>query len=153
MSRRARELAILDLVVAEVVSNQADLVKLLHARGFEVTQATVSRDIKRLGLGKRPSHRGGYRYAAPGNASMSQQRLETQLRRACEQYLTKIDTGDSLLVLKTLSGRANAVAVALDECGLSEIVATLAGDDTILIVARDRHDRAQLLERFGEMLS
>ena len=153
MSRRARELAILDLVEEEVVANQTDLVKLLHLRGFEVTQATVSRDIKRLGLIKRPARRGGYRYAAPGSSGPSQQRLERQLSRACEQYVTRIDTGDSLMVLKTLTGRANAVAVALDECGLSEVVGTLAGDDTILIIARDGADRGKLVKMFEEILA
>ncbi|MEE2777728.1 MAG: arginine repressor [Acidobacteriota bacterium] len=151
MSQRAREHAILEIVEDSVVANQSSLVERLRDRGFDVTQATVSRDVKRLGLVKRPARRGGYRYAAPGTGGPSQQRLERQLSRACEQYLTKIDTGDSLLVLRTLSGRANAVAVALDECGLPEVVGTLAGDDTILIIARGIEDRAKLRQKLEEI--
>jgi len=137
-----------------VVQNQGVLVDLLHERGIASTQATVSRDVKRLGLIKRPARRGGYRYASPSAPSRgaSEQRTRRQLRSACEQFVTKIDTGESLLVLKTLSGRANAVAVALDECGLSEVVGSLAGDDTIVIVARSTKDRAKLIKLVEEMV-
>ncbi|MDX1385919.1 MAG: arginine repressor [Thermoanaerobaculia bacterium] len=152
MSRRAREHAILEIVDDEVVSNQTTLVELLHRRGFDVTQATVSRDIKRLGLIKRPARRGGYRYAPPGVAGPSPQRAERQLGRACEQFVTKVGTGDALVVLRTLTGRANAVAVALDECGWEEVVGTLAGDDTILVVARDEGNRQALVRRLEKML-
>ena len=152
LSRRAREQAISEIVDDGVVSNQTTLVDLLRERGFEVTQATVSRDIKRLGLIKRPARHGGYRYAAPGTASPSAQRTQRQLRSACEEFVTKIEIGHSILVLKTLNGRANAVAVALDECHLPEVVGTLAGDDTILIVARDGRDRGKLIQMLESMV-
>ncbi len=137
-----------------MVRNQGTLVELLGKRGIDSTQATVSRDVKRLGLIKRPARRGGYRYASPSELvpGVSEQRTRRQLKSACEQFVTKIDTGESLLVLKTLSGRANAVAVALDECGFSEVVGSLAGDDTIVVVARSEKDRAKLIELVEEMV-
>jgi transcriptional regulator of arginine metabolism len=70
----------------------------------------------------------------------------------CEQFVTKIEPGGALLVLKTLSGRANAVAVALDECRLEEIVGTIAGDDTILVIARDQRGRDKVRKLFDEMV-
>ena len=77
---------------------------------------------------------------------MNQKRLEG-LRSAA----TKIDAGDSLLVLRTLSGRANALAVAIDECGIDEVVGTLAGDDTVLLVMRETADRERVREMLEEL--
>lgn len=152
MSQEAREQAILEIVEETVVRNQRELVALLAARGLAVAQATVSRDIKRLGLVKRPARRGGYRYSAPGVPAPTPPRTRRHLRIACEQFVTRIGTGEALLVLKTLTGRANAVAVALDECGLDGVVGTLAGDDTILVVTSDRAARGRLEQQLGAMV-
>ncbi len=101
---------------------------------------------------KRPARRGGYRYASPesfANATANgsgNERSTRELRHACEQFLTKIDDGNSLLVLRTLSGRANALAVAIDECAIDEVVGTLAGDDTVLMVMRETSDRQRVRE-------
>jgi transcriptional regulator of arginine metabolism len=153
VSREAREQAILEIVEETVVRNQKELVLLLAARGIAVGQATVSRDIKRLGLVKRPARRGGYRYSAPGGPAPTPPRTRRHLRIACEQFVTRIGPGEALLVLKTLTGRANAVAVALDECGLDGVVGTLAGDDTILVVASDQAARGRLQEELSAMVA
>jgi transcriptional regulator of arginine metabolism len=152
MSRRLREQAILELIDAAPVGNQDEIVDRLRGRGIQATQATVSRDIKRLGLVKTPAGGGGYRYAAPALRPRSAQRGRRQLKMVCEQFVTKIEPGGALLVLKTLTGRANAVAVALDECRLEEIVGTIAGDDTILVIARDPRDRDKVKKLFEEMV-
>ena len=151
MSRHTREQAILEVIEANVVHNQAQLVGLLQARGIDTSQTTVSRDIKRLGLIKRPA-RGAYRYAAPETVA-GRRRGRQHLRSACEQFLTKISSGESLLVLRTLTGRANALAVAIDECGIAEITGTLAGDDTVLLVMRETKDRVKVREMLEEMVS
>ena len=151
MSRRLREQAILEIVDEKVVRNQAELVRHLSSRGFPIGQATASRDVQRLGLIKRPARRGGYRYASPQSFSGSVANGRSELRQACEQFLTKIDTGESLLVLKTPNGRANALAVAIDECGIDEIVGTLAGDDTVLLIMREKTDRESVRELLEEM--
>ena len=152
MSRRVREQAILELIDAEPVGNQDEIVDRLRGRGIAATQATVSRDVKRLGLVKPPAGGGGYRYAAPAVRPRSPQRGRRQLKMMSEQFLTKVESGGALLVLKTLSGRANALAVALDEARLEEIVGTIAGDDTILVIARDGRDRDKLRKMFVEMV-
>jgi transcriptional regulator of arginine metabolism len=153
VTRRLREQAILELIEAQEVSNQDEIVERLRARNIQATQATVSRDVKRLGLVKTPAGGGGgYRYAAPALRPRSTQRGRRQLKVACEQFLTKVEPGGALLVLKTLSGRANALAVALDECRLDEIVGTIAGDDTILVIARDQRDRDRVKKLFDDMV-
>jgi len=154
MSRRVREQAILELIESEPVSNQDEIVERLRTRGIQATQATVSRDVKRLGLVKAPAGGGiGYRYAAPAlRPRSSVQRGRRQLKLACEQFLTKVEPGGALLVLKTLTGRANALAVALDECRLDGIVGTIAGDDTILVIVRSASDRDKVQKLFGEMV-
>jgi transcriptional regulator of arginine metabolism len=152
VSRRVREQAILELIDAEPVGNQDEIVDRLRRRGITATQATVSRDINRLGLVKTPTGGGEYRYAAPAVRPRSTQRGRRQLKLACEQFLTKIEPGGALLVLKTLSGRANALAVALDEARLDEIVGTIAGDDTILVIARDARDRDTVRKLFEQMV-
>jgi transcriptional regulator of arginine metabolism len=152
VSRRLREQAILDLIEGEPVSNQDTIADRLRERGIQATQATVSRDIKRLGLVKTPAAAGGYRYAAPAIVQRSTQRGRRQLKSACEQFVTKIELGGSLLILKTLNGRANAVAVALDEYQVDGIVGTIAGDDTILVIARNDRDRAKIKKLFDEMV-
>jgi transcriptional regulator of arginine metabolism len=153
LSRRTREQAILELVEEHVVSNQSELVALLRERQIEATQATVSRDIKRLGLIKRPARRGGYRYASPQSVTNSATRGRKQLRTACEQFLTKIDVAESLLILRTPNGRANALAVALDECSIDGVAGTLAGDDTVLVLLHTVADRARVRTMFEEMVS
>ena len=150
-ARRPRQQAILEIIEDSVVQNQAQLVAFLQRRGIAAAQATVSRDIKRLGLIKRPARR-GYRYASPETVS-SRRRGRRQLRQACEQFLTKIDSGDSLLVLRTLTGRANALAVAIDESNIAEITGTLAGDDTVLLVMREAENRAKVRQMLEEMVS
>lgn len=151
MSRRLREQAILEVIDEAVVSNQAQLVEQLAERGFPATQATISRDVKRLGLIKRPARRGGYRYAAASAFASAPSDSRSELRHACEQFLTKISAGSSLLVLRTLSGRANALAVAIDECEVDGVVGTLAGDDTVLLVLSDDDDRSRLEGMFAEL--
>jgi transcriptional regulator of arginine metabolism len=152
VSRRVREQAILELIESEEVSNQDEIVERLRARHIQATLATVSRDVKRLGLVKTQAGGGGYRYAAPAVRPRSTQRGRRQLKVACEQFLTKVEPGGALLVLRTLTGRANALAVALDECRLDEIVGTIAGDDTILVIARDQRDRDKVRKFFEEMV-
>ena len=153
MSRRMREQTILELIEEHVIQNQAQLVSRLQALGIAATQATVSRDIKHLGLIKRQTRGGGYRYASSEMFSQSGRRgPRRQLRNTCAQFLTKISTGDSLLVLKTLTGRANALAVALDESNIAEIAGTLAGDDTILVVTREPGDREKVKAMLEEMV-
>lgn len=155
MNRRSRHRAILEIVHAHPVHSQAELAAELGRRGLQATQATVSRDVRQLGLLKLPVPGGGARYVAPDDLPPPAERLaddrNDSLRDACRQFVTEIDSGAALVVLKTLTGRANAVAVAIDECRFPEIVGTLAGDDTILLIVRRPADRKGVMERFRHL--
>lgn len=144
-SRRARERAILEIIERTPIETQTELVRALHAQGFSVTQATVSRDIQRLGIVKLRRSNGRPRYTtpdAPSSAPVARRLLQTALR----EFATGIEPGDALLAIRTQSGCANAVAVAIDDARIDGIVATVAGDDTIILLTRTAEDRTRILD-------
>ena len=152
MSRRRREQAILKITGSEVVHTQSELVEALRDRGIEVTQSTVSRDIKRLGLVKVPTPEGGYRYAPPEIMRETSPAAEEDLREAFEEFVTGVGTGSAIVSISTPPGSANPVAVAIDDADLSGVVATLAGDDTVFVLVEEERDREHLLQQFREWL-
>src|SRR5918995_4833330 len=129
-----RQSAILDVLEHEAVRSQEQLRQRLAQRGFDVTQATLSRDIKELGLLKRSSD-GAYQpagaEAAPAATPIG------ALGRALSEYLVNIEPVQQLVVLKTGAGQAQLLGLAIDRSRLPEVAGTLAGDDTILIIVRD----------------
>jgi transcriptional regulator of arginine metabolism len=139
-----RQSAILELVDREAITSQGLLRERLKLRGIEATQATLSRDIRDLGLIKRAAD-GAYRRA--GADSRPAGDPEGECRTAVDDYLRRYDVVDQLVVLKTDAGQAQPLAVAIDRAGLSEIVGTIAGDDTILVICRSAPDAAGLSKR------
>ncbi|WP_419950455.1 arginine repressor [Candidatus Palauibacter sp.] len=148
-SRRARERAILRIIEERPIQTQAELVGALASEGVPTTQATLSRDLQRLGIVKLPGEHGP-RYLRPGfeTASPNPRRV---LATALSEFAQEVGPGDALLAIRTLSGCANAVAVAIDESGLDGVVATVAGDDTILVLCRDAEARARLGAEFRSL--
>ena len=156
-TRRDREQAILQILADRDVHTQSELVAELDARGFVVTQATVSRDIQRLGIVKLPSPDGAPRYVPPDEALASRNgsgnggRAREHLAAAVRESVLEVDSGEALLAVRTPPGLANAVAITLDRARIPEILATLAGDDTIFVLTRSTADRRRvrrLLEGF-----
>ena len=141
MNRTARERAILEIVTTHPVATQDELARELGRRGAAVTQATVSRDVKRLGLVKVADRDGAYRYAISNGTSSGTPSSEENLRNAFREFVTGVETGEAYFLVKTLPGRANAVGIAIDEARRSEIAGTIAGDDTILVLVRKARDR------------
>jgi transcriptional regulator of arginine metabolism len=129
-----RQSALLDVVEHEAVRSQEQLRQRLLSRGFDVTQATLSRDIKELGLLKRSSD-GAYQPSGVDNTSQASA-LEA-LARALAEYLVNIEPVQQLVVLKTGAGQAQLLGLTIDRSRLPDVAGTLAGDDTILIIARD----------------
>ena len=124
-------------------ANQEDLLALLHGEGFDVTQATLSRDLKSLGVGKIHDGISGYYYAIPS---------EEQVKESMKQYSQDLLRGwlsvqfsHNLGVVKTLAGHADSVAIALDNLELSGLLGTVAGDDTIILVLDEGTGRDGLL--------
>ena len=135
--------AILDIVGRQPISSQEELVRALGRRGFSVSQATVSRDVRRLGLVKVPLSDGGSHYA-PADQAPSPARRDVD--RAVRQFVTGFDEGDALIVLKTRSGHANALAVVVDQVGWPEVAGTIAGDDTVLVILKSAEDHDRVRE-------
>ena len=144
-----RQALILRLLDQEPVRSQEQLRRSLRAQGVVATQATISRDIKELGLVKRASD-GAYQRASslqpPPNGSA------TLMMRAIAASVTQADRVQQLVVLKTPPGQANATAITIDRTHLPEIVGTIAGDDTILVVLRDPRRAAAFAGRVRDAI-
>jgi transcriptional regulator of arginine metabolism len=146
MSKLIRHKRILELVSETPIGNQEELKRRLLKSGIEVTQATLSRDIKELGLVK-----GATGYAVPG-ADLVPEEPGPSLERLAREFVTEVREAQNLLVLKTSPGSAQPVAVSLDAQEWPEIVGTVAGDDTVLIVAPDVRACVRLADRINQML-
>lgn len=149
--KNRRQSKIWELVAQHEVETQEQLMELLHAEGFKVTQATVSRDIKDLRLAKIPSGKGGYKYSRP--AAVSKGDLLRRARRIFEDYVRGVDFSGSLIMVRTYPGGAHAVAAVIDELEWPEMVGSIAGDDSILIVARAEEEVARPAGPAGEVYS
>jgi transcriptional regulator of arginine metabolism len=145
-----RQSAILDVVEQEAVRSQEQLRQRLAQRGFDVTQATLSRDIKDLGLMKRSSDGA---YQAAGAAAAPTATAIGALGRALAEYLVNIEPVQHLVVLKTGAGQAQLLGLAIDRARLEEVAGTLAGDDTILIIARDPKNAQQVVKKLRDLAS
>ncbi|MEW6769800.1 MAG: arginine repressor [Bacillota bacterium] len=131
-----RQQKILQLVKERPIANQRGLVKALAEAGLKVTQATVSRDIRELGLVK-VSLGGTIRYVTPDSQGKSV-REEERLHRLVRDAVVSLDTSENLVVVKTLPGAAQGVASAVDRAEWPEVIGTVAGDDTFLVVVKPR---------------
>ena len=139
-----RQAVIIEVVDREALHSQEELRRRLHSRGFDATQATISRDIAELGLVKRA---GDGAYQRPGMDATSPEMARTALERAAASFLRRVERVQQLIVLRTGRGQAQALAEALDRAQLHEAVGTIAGDDTVLIIARDSRRAAALVKR------
>lgn len=142
-----RQSVILDVIQREPVRSQEQLRQRVRAAGFDVTQATLSRDIRELGLVKGGAD-GAYQTAA--QAAPNGQTARWLLQRALGEYLTRVDRVQQMVLLRTGPGQAQLLGVALDRAGLPEVVGTIAGDDTILVIAPDARRARALVKRLEE---
>lgn len=143
-----RQSQILDLVDRDAISSQEELRQKLQARGIDATQATLSRDLKQLGLVKRAGD-GAYTRAGTERASHA---VGDQLRKAVSTLVRGLERVDLLMVLRTDPGQAQPLAILFDRSQLPEVAGTIAGDDTILLVCRGTELAAGLEERLGHMV-
>jgi transcriptional regulator of arginine metabolism len=143
-----RQTAIRHLVEREAIRSQEQLRQRLAGRGFVVTQATLSRDIKEIGLVKRASD-GAYH---PAGAEAPPASADTAaLSRALAEYLGSAEPVQQLVVLRTGPGQAQLLALALDRARLPGIVGTIAGDDTVLVIARDPRQAQSVVKRLDRL--
>jgi transcriptional regulator of arginine metabolism len=143
MERSIRLARLRQIIQTRSIDSQERLLQILAQEGFAVTQATLSRDLKALKIGKLPDGKGGYLYtlADGGFNAGSEKSLIADFLRG----FLSIEFSGNQAVIKTLPGHANSVAFALDNLAVREVLGTIAGDDTILIVPRDGVNRRALL--------
>ncbi|MGE5371543.1 MAG: arginine repressor [Solirubrobacterales bacterium] len=145
-----RHMEIISIISSTNIATQDELCEALQRKGFDVTQATVSRDIRELKLIKAPGPN-GYHYAMPGSATQTSS-LE-KMKRLFNDAVVSLDVSENLLVVKTLPGSAQPVASILDHAGIPEILGTVGGDDTVVVVAKPKEAAQMLLERFRAMIN
>jgi len=146
--KQKRHAAILDLITHKEIITQEELANRLRESGFQVTQATVSRDIKELKLTKIPGDGGVYKYAQPKAGTDTPNRQLMILSRS----VYSVNFAQNIVVIKTHAGMAQAAAAVLDSLSMREIVGTLAGDDTIFCATRDEAAAMQLTGRIKSLL-
>ena len=140
--KNARQNKILELIDEYEISTQEALIQKLAEHGFDSTQTTISRDIRQLRLIKGPTGRGTYKYVAPevrhGNDAPGH-------NSALIDAVIKIESAQNIIVVKTMSGMANAIAVCIDSLKINDIIGSVAGDDTVLLVLKTS-EKAEAIE-------
>lgn len=130
-----RQKKIIEIIERTAIGTQEELALELEKIGYEVTQATVSRDIKELGLIKIPAGNNTYKYGIRGDTAIPHN--EERLRRMLQELVIGLDYSENIVVLKTYPGSAQSVASLVDGAKWPEVIGTVAGDDTILLVVKD----------------
>lgn len=139
-----------EILANQEIETQDELVEALRSAGFQATQATVSRDIKELHLIKTPLANGRYKYSLP-----TEQRFNPlqRLKRVLGDHFVHIDHTENLVVMKSMPGTANAVGALIDSLEWTEVMGTICGDDTILIICRTKEQSGEIENRILSMLS
>ncbi len=147
--KKTRHNKIIEIIEQHEVLTQEELAGYLREAGFDVTQATVSRDIRELQLTKMPGENGRQKYVFLRNDTG---RFGDKYIRVLRDSLVSMDIAQNLLVIKTVSGMAMAAAAALDAMKLSQVVGCIAGDDTIFVAVRSAGDSEELIRNLHKML-
>jgi len=145
----SRQSKILEIIETHDIETQDDLANELKNLGFQVTQATVSRDIKEMRLIKVLTQEGRYKYASIREKEGA---INDRFLKIYRNSVISLDYAGNLIVIKTLVGSANAAAVSIDALNIKDIIGTIAGDDTILLIVKDEKKVESILEQFKELL-
>lgn len=149
MSRTGRQLKLIEIINKNEIETQEALAEALRNEGYLVTQATVSRDIKDLGLIKVMTPNKTYKYAQPASTEQKSSGKMLNLFREC---VISIDYAGHLIVIKTVSGGANSAATLVDKLNFPEVMGCVAGDDTILVVIKDQQKIVPIVEKLKSLL-
>ena len=146
--KKARQNKIKDLIKRHDIQTQEEMILKLEESGYPVTQATVSRDIRELGLVKELSKKGIYRYAVP----QSKETVGMRFAPAVTESITSVDYAGNIVVIKTYPGHAGAVATCIDSMNMTEVVGTIAGDDAIFIVVREAEEALGMCNKLKALI-
>jgi transcriptional regulator of arginine metabolism len=145
-----RHIKIREIITGREIETQDELVDALCSAGFIVTQATVSRDIKELQLVKVPLSDGRYKYSLPSDQKYNP---ALKLKRALIDYFGSIDHADNLVVMKSLPGTANTIGELIDNLDWPDVMGTICGDNTVLLICRSKEAGARVVDEILSMLS
>ena len=148
--KNERQERILQIIRENDVETQEELLLHLKKLGISSTQATISRDIKQLHLVKQPTGNGGYKYAV--SSAKVHLNVAEKLRTIFRESITYVDYAQNIVVIKTMAGLANAACAAVDAMEIPEIVGSLAGDDTAILIMRNETAAAELTNELRDML-
>lgn len=149
-SKEYRQRLIEELVESEFISTQAEIAGHLAQRGIRVTQATISRDVNELRLVRLPAGNGQHRYRSTPLAA--QEDVLGELSQRFKLFVRDIDRGENTIVINTDEGHASGIAYVIDKLDRDEIIGTLAGQNTILVITRSSDQASELLEDFEDLL-
>ena len=149
-SKEYRQRLIAELVENEFISTQAEIAEHLAKRGIKVTQATISRDVNELRLVRLPAGNGQHRYRS--TPLTAQEDVVGELSQRFRLFVRDLDRGENILVITTDEGHASGIAFVIDKLDRDEIVGTLAGQNTILVIARSEERAIDLLDEFEALL-
>jgi transcriptional regulator of arginine metabolism len=147
--KQGRQSAILEIIENHNVETQDQLSEILGSMGFEVTQATISRDIKELKLLKVQGEGGVYKYAVAGKGQLG--KLDV-FKRVFRDTVVSVEQAASLVVVRTMTGSANAAAEAIDELDMPEVAGSLAGDNTIFIAVKQEGMQKRVIDELAKMM-
>lgn len=149
MTREERQSKILEIIKNQEIDTQEGLLNELKHSGLVVTQATISRDIKEMGILKVLSENGGYKYDV---LKIDNTKISERLMNLFKESVLSVDYANNIIVVKTLGGSANAAANAIDSMPIDDILGSIAGDDTIMIVMRTEEKAKETCEKFIKII-
>ena len=147
--KNRRQRRILEIVSNETIGTQKELAERLHQEGFETTQATISRDIKELLLVKVNIGGDRYKYVIAQDTPVT----DAKLRMVLREFIISYDYSENILILNTAPGNANTVASAIDRAGWQQVIGSLAGDDTVMLVIKPKEAISEVVEKIEEYTS
>ena len=150
--KKNRQMKVLEIISKHEVETQDELIELLKAEEYYVTQATISRDIRELDLIKISTPRGTYKYTVSSHAE-NEKKKTSHLGNALVSSLVSIDFANNIIVVKTVPGMSNAVAIEIERIHMPEMLGCVAGDDTVIMVMRNEGTAMDISARLRELLS
>ena len=150
--KKNRQMKVLEIISKHDVETQDELIELLKAEEYYVTQATISRDIRELDLIKVSTQRGTYKYTVSSHAE-NEKKKTSHLGNALVSSLVSIDFAGNVIVVKTVPGMSNAIAIEIERIHMPEMLGCVAGDDTIIMVMRNEDKAMDISARLRELLS
>ena len=146
-NKQARQTRIRELLFEEAVDTHEKLAEVLEQQGIEVSQSTLSKDLRELGVVRVPQAAGGFRYTLPESGATLRDRHI--LERELQDFLVQAEQAANLVIVRTLSGHAQSVCEAIDRIGWEEVAGTIAGENTIFVAARSERDAATVVKKIS----